>query len=201
MGEWWGGLDFGLQVFYGIGILASIVLLVQLVLTLFGADADGGDAGFDGDLDLGADGGGLGDAVEHGSGLHILSTRTVIAFLAGFGWTGVIVLQAGRGMASAVLIAVGVGIILMLSVFWLMRGLYSLRQSGTLDYRNAVGQVATVYVRIPPAGQGTGQVQVLVQGRLATVAAAGRGAEAIAGGEKVRVTGLAGANTLEVEGL
>ncbi|MFO7610271.1 MAG: hypothetical protein R6X35_13980 [Candidatus Krumholzibacteriia bacterium] len=198
MGEWWGGLDFGLQVFYGIGILASIVLVIQLVLTLFGAD--GGDPGFDADLDLGGDGG-LGDVADHGSGLHILSTRTVIAFLAGFGWTGVIVLQAGKGMASAVLIAVGVGIILMLSVFWLMQGLYSLRQSGSLDYRNAVGQVGTVYVRVPPAGQGTGQIQVLVQGRLATVAAAGRGAEAIAGGEKVRVTGLAGANTLEVEGL
>lgn len=193
MNEWWGGLGPSLQVFYGIGILASLILVVQLVLALFGADGgDGGDAGFDG---------GLGDAIEHGSGLHILSTRTVVAFLAGFGWTGVVVLQAGRGTAAAVPIAVGVGIILMLSVFWLMRWLYSLRQSGTLDYRNAVGQVGTVYVRIPAAGQGTGQIQVLVQGRLATVAAAGSGAEAIASGEKVRVTGLTGANTLEVEGL
>ncbi len=196
MSEWWNGLSFSLQVFHGIGILASVILVIQLILTLVGGDGDaGGD--FDGDLDTGA-ADGL-DGIEHPSGLDILSTRTVIAFLAGFGWTGVVVLQAGRSMTSAVLIAVGVGMLLMISVFWMMRWLFSLRESGTLDYRNAVGQVGTVYVRIPPAGEGTGQVQVLVQGRLATVAAAGRGAEAVASGNKVKVTGLAGSNILEVE--
>ena len=58
-----------------------------------------------------------------------------------------------------------------------------------------------MYVHIPAAGQGTGQIQVLVQGRLATVAAAGTGTATIASGEKVKVTGLAGANILEVEGI
>jgi hypothetical protein len=199
MSEWWSGLGLALQVFHGIGILASIILVIQLVLTVLGADADA--AGFDGDVDFGGDPGALDglDGAEHGSGLGILSTRTVLAFLAGFGWTGVIVLERGHGMAPAVLISVGVGILLMLLVFWMMRWLYSLRESGSLDYRNAVGQVGTVYVRVPAAGDGTGQVQVLVQGRLATVAAAGRDAEAIASGNKVKVVGLAGSNTLEVE--
>lgn len=206
MSEWWSGLGFSLQVFHGIGILASVILVVQLILTMVGADTDGAaDAGgFDGHVDLGVDTGGLdggADAADAASGLHILSTRTVIAFLAGFGWTGVIVLEAGRTVTSAVLIAVGVGILLMLLVFWLMRWLYSLRESGTLDYRNAIGQVGTVYVHVPAAGQGTGQIQVLVQGRLATVAAAGTGTATIASGEKVKVTGLAGANILEVESI
>lgn len=202
MSEWWSGLGLALQVFHGIGILASIILVIQLILTVLGADADA--AGFDGDVDFGGDPGALDgldgmDAADHGSGLGILSTRTVLAFLAGFGWTGVIVLQRGHGMAPAVLISVGVGILLMLLVFWMMRWLYSLRDSGTLDYRNAIGQVGTVYVRVPAAGGGTGQVQVMVQGRLATVAAAGRDAEAITSGNKVKVVGLAGSNTVEVE--
>jgi len=220
MSTWWSGLTLSLQIFYGIGILATIVLLVQLVLTLFGADADSGgaDGGFDGGLDAdldpgGFDAGGLdaadaptdllhdGDAAQHASGLHILSTRTVLAFLAGFGWTGTIVLEAGKGMAAAVPIALGVGILLMLLVFWLMRWLYSLRESGSLDYRNAVGQVGTVYVRIPPRGQGAGQIQVLVQGRLATVAAVGRDDAPVASGSKVKVVGLSGLTTLEVEGI
>lgn len=213
MSEWWSGLSLSLQIFYGIGILASIIMVVQLIMTLFGADTDGAtadggfDGGFDGDVDLGgADGPpdlvhDVGDAAQHASGLHVLSTRTVLAFLAGFGWTGVIALQGGRSMASSVLIAVGVGLLLMMLVFWLMQWLYSLRQSGSLDYRNAVGQVGTVYVRIPAQGQGTGQIQVLVQGRLATVAAVGRGEAPITSGNKVKVVGLAGLNTLEVEGI
>ncbi len=199
MSEWWSGLSFSLQVFHGIGILASIILVAQLVMTLFGADGDAG-GNFDADLDLGGGADVLGVG-EHASGLGILSTRTVIAFLAGFGWTGVIALQGGRPVTSAVLIAVGVGILLMLLVFWLMRWLFSLRESGTMDYRNAIGQVGTVYVHIPAAGRGTGQIQVLVQGRLATVAAVGTGTATIASGEKVRVTGLVGANILEVEGI
>jgi membrane protein implicated in regulation of membrane protease activity len=195
MGEWWSGLNFSLQVFYGIGILATAILVIQLIMTLLGVDGDGmADAdGFDavgGDADV---------VSGHDSGLQILSTRTVVAFLAGFGWTGVIALQAGRSMTSAVLIALGVGILLMMAIFSLMRGLYSLRQSGTIDYRNAVGEVGTVYVRVPPAGEGAGQIQVLVQGRLATVAAANRRAEPIASGAKVRVVGLMGSNLLEVE--
>ncbi len=223
MSAWWSGLALSLQIFYGIGILATIILLVQLVMTLFGADADGGaadgggfDGSFDGGLDAdlgGIDGGGLdavdgpadllhdGDVAQHVSGLHILSTRSVLAFLAGFGWTGTIVLQSGRGMAPAVFIALGVGILLMLMVFWLMQWLYSLRQSGSLDYRNAVGQVGTVYVRIPPRGQGAGQIQVLVQGRLATVAAVGRDDDVLTSGSKVKVVGLSGLTTLEVEGI
>jgi membrane protein implicated in regulation of membrane protease activity len=197
MSEWWSGLNFSLQVFYGIGILATVILVIQLIMTLLGADGDGmaDDGAFDA---AGADADVL---AGHDTGLQILSVRTVVAFLAGFGWTGVIVLQAGRSMTSAVLIALGVGILLMLAVFSLMRGLYSLRQSGSVDYRNAIGAVGTVYVRIPPAGEGTGQIQVVVQGRLATVAAANRGDKPLAGGTKVKVVGLSGANLLEVEGV
>ena len=41
MSEWWNGLSLSLQVFHGIGILASVILVVQLILTMVGADADG----------------------------------------------------------------------------------------------------------------------------------------------------------------
>ena len=40
MSEWWGGLNFSLQVFYGIGLLATLILIIQLILTLLGADGD-----------------------------------------------------------------------------------------------------------------------------------------------------------------
>jgi NADH:ubiquinone oxidoreductase subunit D len=50
-----------------------------------------------------------------------------------------------------------------------MRALFSLRSSGTLDYKNAVGKIATVYVTVPPNHNGGGQVEVLIQVRLQTI--------------------------------
>jgi hypothetical protein len=196
MMDWWNALALDLQVFYGIGILATLLLIIQLVMTVLGAEGDAPLEGMDG-LDL-PEGPAAVD-VEHGDGLGLISTRTVVAFLAGFGWTGAIARGGGMSVAAAALVGLVVGFVLMLLVFWLMRGLYSLRQSGSLDYRNAVGETGTVYVSIPPAGEGSGQIQVLVQGRLATVAAATAGAQRIPSGAQVRVVKLLAGNTLQVE--
>jgi NhaP-type Na+/H+ or K+/H+ antiporter len=138
------------------------------------------------------------DAV-HADGLGLVSTRTVMAFLVGFGWTGAIARGGGLSLAVSVLIGLAVGFLLMLAVFWFMRGLYSLRQSGSLDYRNAVGELGTVYVTIPPAGTGSGQIQVVVQGRLSTVAASTTAVAAIPSGTQVKVVKLLAGNTLQVE--
>jgi hypothetical protein len=82
-----------------------------------------------------------------------------------------------------------------------MRTLYSMRYSGTLDYRNAVGQVGNVYLRIPAAMAGPGQIEVLVQGRLRTVQAFTRAGRQLANNERVRVTDLMDETTLLVEPL
>ncbi|HOX25467.1 MAG TPA: hypothetical protein PLL30_12150 [Candidatus Krumholzibacteria bacterium] len=198
MMEWWGALTLELQIFYGVGILATVLLVIQLIMNMVGAGDDGGG------LDLGGGDHAILDGapdLEHGSGLGLVSARTVIAFLAGFGWTGALARTGGLGLLPSVLAALVVGFGLMLLIFWLMRGLYSLRQSGTLDYRNAVGAVGTVYVKVPAAGEGTGQIQVVVQGRLATVAAATEGAAAIASGRQVKVVKLLAGNTVLVEAI
>lgn len=203
--SWWNALTIDLQVFYALGALGTGLLIIQLIMTVLGAGHDG-TAGTDGLA--GADaltvGHALPDAganLEHGSGLGLVSTRSVIAFVAGFGWTGAMARHGGWSMLPSVAAALVVGFALMFLVFWLMRWLYSLRESGSLDYRNAVGATGTVYVTVPAAGQGSGQIQVLVQGRLATVAAAGSGPQAIAAGRTVRVVRLLTGNTLLVEAL
>jgi len=89
----------------------------------------------------------------------------------------------------------------MLAVFFLMRALYSLRYSGTLDYRNAVGQAGSVYLPIPGAMAGPGQIEVLVQGRLCVVHAFTRAAERIPNRARVRVIGVLDPQTLLVEPL
>jgi membrane protein implicated in regulation of membrane protease activity len=158
---------------------------------------DGGfDAGMDADMAL--DGA---DAVDHPSGLQLLSIRTVTAFMTGFGWAGAFSLKQGLSLPVAVLIAVVVGVLLTWLVFLMMKMLYSLRESGSLDYRNAVGQTGSVYIPIPPGREGDGQVQVLVQGRFCTVPACTDASAKIPSGRQVRVLDLVPPRTLVVEPL
>jgi len=194
--DWWNSLGLQLQVFYGIGMVSALALIVQALLLLLGVGAHDGDIGVaatDVHVDVGT------DAHSDASGLHVLSVRSITAFFAGFGWTGVI--ATGQGLATewVLLMSVVVGIAFMMLVYYLMRGLYSLRDSGTLDYRNALGKVGTVYVPIPPGQSGAGQIQIVLQGSLRTIAAYTRGGQRIASQTRVKVVELADAQTLLVE--
>lgn len=186
---WWSSLTTALQVFYGIAIATSVLLGLQLVMLLFGFDGDHDAADYD-----------AGDAA-HGAGVGVLSMRTVTAFFTGFGWGGVGALKNGFALVPAVGIAVGAGGVLMAAVFFLMRGLYSMRYSGTLDYRNAIGRAGSVYLPIPGAMAGPGQIEVLVQGRLCVVQAFTRAADRIPNRARVKVVDVLDQQTLLVEPL
>ena len=187
METWWGSLGSSLQIFWGIAIATSAVLAIQLLMTLFGFDSDS-------DIELDA------DDVGH-DGSTLLSVRTVTAFFVGFGWTGIACLEAGYSLTVTVVVSVVVGTLFMVGVFALMRFLYGLRYSGTLDYRNAIGQIGTVYLPIPADMSGPGKIEVLVQGRLRVVDAFNRSAEALPNQRRVKVTDVMDQNTLVVEPL
>lgn len=181
---WWESLNFDLQIFYGIAIVALFSLLVQGILSLFTGIGDA-------DADLG-----VGD---HGSGLSIFSVRSVTAFFVGFGWTGVICTKAGLGLPLTIVLSILAGVLLMGTIILLMMSFLRLQSSGTLDYANAVGQMATVYVTIPPGQRSGGQVETFIQGRIVIAEALQRGAEPISPGTKVRVVEKLGSSTLMVE--
>lgn len=181
---WWGSLGTSLRVFYGIAIASSVLLVLQLAALLFGLD---GDHDFDGG--------------DHDSGLGIVSIRSVTAFFTGFGWGGVVAIKQGLGLGASIAVALITGGGLMAAVVLLMRGFASLRYSGTLDYQNAVGKVGNVYMAVPAAMGGPGQIEVLVQGRSAIVQAFTRSPERLAPRARVRVTEVLDAQTLVVEPL
>lgn len=182
MDSWWNSLTLALQVFYAIGIVSGVILLAQAVLTLFGMDHH--DA-----PDL---------AGDHPDGLGVLSIRSVTGFFFGFGWTGVICVENGLGLFPAILIALLVGALFLFGIYLLMRVLFSMRASGTVHYANAVGQTGTVYVTIPAANSGSGQVQVIVQGRLRTVGAMTTHDADLKPGQKITVTAAIDPGTLAV---
>ena len=197
MTEWWDALRIDLQIFYCLGILATLVLCFQFVMMFFGFgdhDVGGGHDVHAGDVHDSHGG-------AHADGLSIVSVRTVTAFFFGFGWSGALAIRQGYSTFVAVLIALLVGIFFMAIVYTLMRTVYSLWASGTVDYKNAVGHVGDVYVSIPAKETGSGQIQILVQGRMRVVSAFTKAGRDLAGGSKIRVVGLIDQNTLLVEPL
>lgn len=180
---WWESLGTALQVFYAIAIATSALLTIQLVLLVLG---------FDGDTDVDVD-------AHHDVGTGILSVRTVTAFFTGFGWAGVAALEAGWGLTPSIAAATFAGGAFMAGVLLLMRGLYSLRYSGTLDYHNAIGNVGSVYLRVPGAMAGPGQVEVMVQGRLRVVEAFTNAPADLPNRSRIKVVDVMGEGTLVVE--
>jgi membrane protein implicated in regulation of membrane protease activity len=117
----------------------------------------------------------------------MISFRTVIAFMVGFGWAGAIALEQGLPVILAIAAALAAGTVFMVVVYWLMRSIYKLSDSGNVDLKNAAGQSGTVYLPVPPAGKGMGQVQVTVQGRLREMSCVTDGDAALPTGVAVRV--------------
>jgi hypothetical protein len=182
---WWHSLNLPLQLFYGTGLVAAFALGIEVIFTLLGINHH--------DLPE--------TTLDHPDQIGMLSIRTITGFFFGFGWAGVIAIKSGLGLPASILVACVVGAAFLFGIYLLMRALFSLHASGTLNYQNAVGQIATVYVTVPPNRGGGGQVEVLIQGRLQTISCVTSHSSALAPQTKVKVTGLVGQGTLEVEPL
>lgn len=202
MNEWWAALPGIAKFFYIVAIGSSFILVLQLLLALIGLGHEGSglDAGTAdvGEVDMGADA--LADAhlAEHDTGLGLLSVRTLMGFLVGFGWGGIAVYDWTHSAAGSIIAATAIGFGFMLLVFWLMGQVFKLRDYGNINYANAVGKVATVYISIPAKREGQGQVQVVVQGRLREVSAVSDEPERLAPGTKVIVTKMLDPTTFVV---
>ncbi len=182
---WWNSLNLPLQVFYAMGILSLVALLIQMALSVFG--------GMDQDYSPGE--------MDHGSGLSFFSIRGVTAFFTGFGWTGAIVMKAGGGITAAIAAGTLTGGVLMFTIYFLMRSMLRLQSNGALDFNNAIGRTGTVYVTIPPGQRAGGQVELLLQGRLTMAEALQKGDQPLRPGDKVTVVSKIGHSTLIVEPL
>ena len=187
--EFWLNMDPAMKTFVAIGAVSSLVLTIQMVLALMGGAMEGVEADFD-----------IGDGGEGGA-TGILSIRSIGAFFTGFGWTGAAAIQNGLGTGTATFAATIVGGIFLGLVVYLMSYLHSLREEGTLNYKNSIGEVGTVYLPIPPNRKGMGQIEVMVQGRLRIVKCVTDHDKKIQNQAAVRVTELVDQQTLLVSSL
>tara|TARA_B110000116_G_C16729016_1_gene532843 strand:+ start:119 stop:736 length:618 start_codon:yes stop_codon:yes gene_type:complete len=171
-----------MRTFVGIGAVSSLVLFIQMIVILIG--------GSDLDFDLGE--------VGEGGATGIFSIRSIGSFFTGFGWTGGMFLQNGHSVGVATLAATLVGSLILAGFLGLMRWLHSFKSDGTVNYKNAVGNVGSVYIPIPAKRKGMGQIQVEVQGRLSVVNAVSDSEEQIENRTAVRVDSLVDSRTLLV---
>jgi len=171
-----------MRTFVGLGAVSSLVLFIQMIVILIG--------GSDLDFDLGE--------VGEGGATGIFSIRSIGSFFTGFGWTGAMFLQNGHSVGVATLAATLVGSLILAGFLGLMSWLHNFKSDGTVNYKNAVGNVGSVYIPIPPKRKGMGQIQVEVQGRLSVVNAVSDSEEKIENRTAVRVDSLVDSRTLLV---
>ena len=226
MTEWWESLSTLVQVLYCIAVPSTLLLLLQTILSIsgFGGDSDvnisdtsgidmgdisGADFGDVGDI---GDIGDLGDVSDlsadvpdadihvHGSysSLQLFTVQGIVAFLAVSGWVSIAALSSGVPSAGAIPLGLVAGFFAMYGIAKLVQISKKLTENGTIDFRNAIGENATVYIPIPPSGEGEGKVTLTLQGRFMECSAVSNEREMLKTGTAVRVTDLNG-ETLVVE--
>lgn len=193
--SWWAGLDTAMKILWGITFAASLIFIVQTIMTFIGADAD---ADFSADIDTSADGSDLSN-IDGGSNLYTF--RNFVNFFLGFGWTSVLLYDSVRPRILLFIIAVIVGVALVAAVMWLFKWLAGMQQSGTIDiYKSAVGCNGSVYLTIPASRSGEGKVQISINGAVREYNAMTDG-DSIKNGTTIKVVEVIDNHTLLVEEL
>ena len=194
--EWWTSLSVIMKVLWGITLAASLIFVIQTVMTFIGADAGGDfDADAGGGLDVNMD-----DAASAmGTGMNLLTFRNLINFLLGFGWTFILLQKSISSTGVLLVISVLVGLALVAIVMYMFKWLSGMQQSGTIDvYKAAVGCQGKVYLTIPGERAGEGKVQITINNSVREYAAVTDG-PTLKTGQRIRVVEAVSSNTLLVE--
>ncbi|MDE6710427.1 MAG: hypothetical protein K2J76_08045, partial [Oscillospiraceae bacterium] len=152
------------------------------------------DFSVDTDIDTDIDGdvcpSGDTDSVTHVHGnfasLRLFTLQGIVAFLAVFGWVSIAGVSMGMPSVGAVVLGFVAGFFAMYGVAKLVQISSKLSENGTIDFRNAIGETAAVYIPIPPNGEGEGKVTLTLQGRFMECSAVSNEKELLKTGTVVR---------------
>ena len=142
-----------LNSFWFVAIPASLIFLIQAVMTFMGTDAhDGVQADFDGDLS-GAD-----------APFQLFSLRNLIHFLLGFSWTGIALYSVISNTVLLISISVLVGCLFVYMFFAILRQLKKLSEDNSFNISSALNKTAEVYLTIPERKKGKGKIMISIKG-------------------------------------
>ena len=191
---WWAGLSLVMKILWGVTLAATLVFIVQSILTFIGADAD---SNFDVDVDTSMDGSDLSN-IDGGSNLYTF--RNFVNFILGFGWSAILLQDSIPSVSLRVVVSVLIGIALVVAVMYMFKWLYSMQQSGNINLeKSAKGCEGKVYLTIPAARGGEGKVQITIAGAVREYNALTESEQVLKTGTPIRVVDVVNANTLLVE--
>lgn len=180
-----------LKFFWAIACAASLVFIIQTILTFVGL-------GTDADVDAGPMDGSV-DSVEDGALSGVFSFRNLINFLLGYGWAGVLLFDAIDKRWLLQIVAIAVGLLFVLAFVFMFRQVMRLSHDGSFKMNEAVGLKADVYLRIPAARSGRGKVQVSVKGSVHEIDAVTDNDAEIPTGGQVEIVEVIGDDLLLVK--
>lgn len=188
---WWTSLSTAMQVLWAITLSASLIFVIQTVMTFLGL----GDHDADFDLDT-SDG-----SFDADPSMNLLTFRNLVNFCMGFGWTAVLMHEKIQSNALLIIVSVIVGILLVTVVMWIFKWLSGMQQTGNIDvHKSAVGCEGKVYLTIPGERKGEGKVQITINNAVREYDAVTDG-ETIPTGRAIKVTEVINDYTLLVEEL
>lgn len=188
---WWTSLSTAMQVLWAITLSASLIFVIQTVMTFLGL----GDHDADFDLDT-SDG-----SFDADPSMNLLTFRNLVNFCLGFGWTAVLMHEKIQSNALLIIVSVIVGILLVTVVMWIFKWLSGMQQTGNIDvHKSAVGCEGKVYLTIPGERKGEGKVQITINNAVREYDAVTDG-ETIPTGKAIKVTEVINDYTLLVEEL
>ncbi|MDE7440088.1 MAG: hypothetical protein K2N23_06250 [Clostridia bacterium] len=156
MKEWFINLSVMEQIFFWLGIVSTLFLIVQIVLMCL--SSFGGDVDIDGDGDI---------DVDADSGVSIFTVKSITAFFAVGSWAGLLTCAVASEKLQwlAIIVALISGAAAMSVMVILLRAIVKLQCNGAFEIEKIIGQQATVYVSVPPSRSGRGKITLTAQGR------------------------------------
>lgn len=172
----------------GIAIVTSLIVAIQLVLTLIGMDSmDGAEM----EMDFDADGDGEIDSESGHSSFQLLTFRNMVTFLAVFSWITLGCMDGGYSQTTSMLWGGLAGSISMFFMALIVYGMHKLKEENIPTMEKTIGKKATVYLGIPKKGEGKGKVTITVNGSSKTVTAYSQGPK-FSTNSRVEVVGVEG---------
>ncbi|HBK01654.1 MAG TPA: hypothetical protein DDY77_01295 [Clostridiales bacterium] len=189
---WWETLNLAQKIYFCIACPATVLLVVQIILLLVGFGSGGGDVDADTDVDCpdagsDADGDGI---LDNDPGITLFSVRGLVAFFAIGGWIGYTF--ADNNLPLAIVVSLVAGTAALVGMAFLMKWLTGLQSNGNINYNEAVGKIAEVYLTIPPKNTGSGKVTLNVSERYIEKSAIQSGDSPIPTGAKVKIISVIG---------
>ena len=156
MKEWFTNLSVLEQIFFWLGVVFTLFMIVQIIM--MSLSAFGGDLDIDGDGDI---------DVDTDSGVSIFTMKSITAFFAVGSWSGLLTcaLVSDKLQWLGIIVALVAGTAAMLGMAFCLRAIMKLQCNGAFQIEKVVGQHATVYVSIPPSRSGRGKITMNAQGK------------------------------------